>query len=357
MSDDEGNPENEVSSNNNVPFSISGLGKLPKFNGRGNIKQFIKNIDKRAKLEHWNEDYKSSIIKYLCVDIAEAYLDSYPDIDDQNYDEVCDILKARFEPKLTKPEAYSELMSIRQNRDNINDYAGRIESAATGLADIITELSDPNERDALLISIFRAGLDSGIQKTLIANEYNDFNNIVKAAKRCESVIYKNQRNINHLNSQETQYVSQNYQNRRSNQINNRQNFNSTNAQCWQCGLSGHINRNCRNGNNNFRNDNLRMPNYQYRNRSQQSFDNPRFENNHPQRYRNDPNNYYNRNHQQPFNNYPNNDNRSQQQSFYMDDDNNSLDFNPPPNRTRSTRYNIMNLMTIICVMIVFCMFM
>lgn len=215
-------------------INVSGLGKLPKFDGRSNIKRFLKSIDKRAKLDNWSEENKIAIVQYLCTDLAEAYLDSIPDDDNLTYKELTDSLKARFEPKLSKPEAYSELMAIEQGRSDVNGYAGRIESSAADLTDIIPELSDADERDALLISVFRAGLDPSIQKALVANDYTDFNDIVKAAKRCEAVFSKGRRNINHVQS--------------TNPVNDRQNnqkqFDPKDVECWYCGKRGHKRNKC-----------------------------------------------------------------------------------------------------------------
>lgn len=266
-------------------INISGLGKLPKFDGKGNVKRFLKGIEKRGKLENWTDSNKLTIVQYLCIDLAEAYVDSIPDLDNLTYKEFTDALKSRFEPKLSKPEAYSELMAIEQGRDNVNDYAGRIESAAADLADIIIELRDPDERDALLISVFRSGLDTGIQKALAANDYDEFTDIVKAARRCESVLYKGRRNINQISSEAprrdqtnctddrnaptTSQAQNYYDNNQGPPQNNRPDM--RHIQCWNCGKRGHVSRWCRSPPNNQQNryDNNR---YDDQNRYGQSSD-------------------------------------------------------------------------------------
>lgn len=236
---------------------ISGLGKLPKYDGRGNVRQFLKTIEKRSKLEKWDDDYKATIVRYLCVDLAEAYLDACPESEELSYGELIKTLKERFDTKLSKPEAYSELMSITQRNDTIANYAGNIENAAANLSGVIDELRDVDERDALLISVFRNGLCPSIQKALIANEYDEFLDIVQAAKRCEKIFDKGNRNVHNINkfsdsnNGQSQYSHQdNSTNYNHNNNQYRPNYRTnqrhpSSIQCWNCGKRGHISRHCR----------------------------------------------------------------------------------------------------------------
>ena len=63
-------------SETNTTNAISVLGKLPKFDGRSSFKKFIKTIDKRSALEGWDDARKAGIVRYLCTDIAKAFIDS-----------------------------------------------------------------------------------------------------------------------------------------------------------------------------------------------------------------------------------------------------------------------------------------
>ena len=222
------------------PINISVLGKLPKFDGRTSVKKFLKSIEKRSQLEKWEEPDKARIVQYLCVDLAEAFIDSNPELENASFTDLSDRLLARFGPKISKPEAYTELMSVQQRRQSIDEYAGQIESTAANLSDILVELQDVEKRDELLVSVFMSGLDANIKRSLIVNEYKAFSDIVRAAKRYERT-FDHQKNVNALDSQ----------NLRSNQL-GQVNFRLPasdrspyqNVTCWNCGKRGHIQRYC-----------------------------------------------------------------------------------------------------------------
>ena len=179
---------NEESGEANTMASIMGLGKLPKYNGRTSIRVFIKTIKKRAKLESWNDDQTAQIMRYLCTDLAEAYLDSHTELDDVSLEDLCRNLNDRFKQKVTKTEAYSQLLAIRQSDDNISEFAGRIESCAGELTEILTELGEPESRDELLISVFMTGVSAVIKRMIVSNSYKEFSELVRAAKRCERTL-------------------------------------------------------------------------------------------------------------------------------------------------------------------------
>ena len=206
------------------------LGKLPRFNGKTSVKQFIKSIDKRGKLEKWDDDEKASVLKYLCTGFAETYIDSHPDIDDLDYDDLCENLVNRFTPKLKTSDAYSKLLSIKQNRRSVEEYAEDIETVAANVADVILDLADSDRRNELLISVFMSGLDPHLKRLLTASNIDDFNEMLQTAKRCEETFTDNRRSINHLDSQNSD---------------KRKAGTRPPIQCWNCGKYGHLKRDCR----------------------------------------------------------------------------------------------------------------
>ena len=227
-------------------LNISVLGKLPKFDGRSSVKKFLKAVEKRSQLEKWSNEDKARIVIYLCTDLAEAYIDSHPEVEHATYAELCILLTHRFQPKISKPEAYSELMSIKQNRQSIDDFAGHIESTAANLSDVITELQDADARDELLISVFMSGLDPPFKRSLIVTEYDEFSELVRAAKRFEKTFNNERRTVNSIDNRREQHNRPSNERLNNNRpSNDRQFAHGSNIQCWTCGQRGHISRDCR----------------------------------------------------------------------------------------------------------------
>lgn len=235
--------EQENAPNMANPIGIAVLGKLPKFDGRSSVKKFIKSIEKRSLLESWTDEVKARIVRYLCTDLAEAFIDSNPELELANFDELCEHLNTRFGPKISRPEAYSELMSIRQNRQSVDDYAGQIESTAASLSDVIADLQDVDARDELLISVFMSGLDPVLKRSLVVNTYETFSDLVRAAKRFEKT-FDTRRNISAVNNQTDDVrTSPHYNNDRYSSYRPPTERNA--VICWNCGGRGHIQRHCK----------------------------------------------------------------------------------------------------------------
>lgn len=243
------------------------LGKLPRYDGHSSINKFLKMIEKRSRLDHWNDEQKASIIQYLCTDIAEAYLNSHPELGDATYDDLCRSLIERFKPKLSKTEAYSQLLGLRQNNKTVGEFAGSIESCAAELTDVVTELLDQRAREELLVSVFISGLNFNLKQSLVATEFDEFNKAVKAAKRCERSLDEPRRSVSAVMAQNSAAprheqaalpprhdhdprrdhtppttrgaYGQPWRNR---QTNNRQQ--RSQMACWNCGEEDHFQRDC-----------------------------------------------------------------------------------------------------------------
>ena len=224
------------------------LGKLQRFNGKTSVRQFIKSIDKRGKLEKWDDEEKASVLKYLCTGFAETYIDSHPDLGDCDYDDLCENLINRFTPKLTTSDAYSKLLSIKQHRRSVEEYAEEIETVAANVADVIKDLADSDKRNEILVSVFTTGLDPHLKRLLTAVDIDDFADILKMAKRCEETFTEQRRNVNFLETPNYQpQQDYNPQQRAPQQDYNPQQRAGKRppVQCWACGKYGHIKRDCR----------------------------------------------------------------------------------------------------------------
>ena len=200
--------------------NIMGLGKLPKYNGEGSVRKFIREINKRSKIEKWNDTQKVEILKYLCTGGAESYLTTNPELDNYDYDELCKALLDRFEKTVNKTEAYTNLLTIKQNRKSVAEYASKIETQAAEYMGVIEELEDAEKRGELLASIFITGLDPYIKKALAATEFAQFEEVVGAAKRYERMVGETTRGIAALNIKDDEVHPAPVKAR---------------MQCWHCG--------------------------------------------------------------------------------------------------------------------------
>ena len=86
-----------------LSIGTSVLGKLPKYTGKSSAKPFLRGIDKRGQLEKWNNNDKTIIVRYLCAELAESFLDANPDCEDLSYEDLCERLKAWFDPQIGVP--------------------------------------------------------------------------------------------------------------------------------------------------------------------------------------------------------------------------------------------------------------
>lgn len=243
------------------------LGKLPRFDGKSNVKQFIKSITKRAALEKWNGDEQASVIRYLCTGFAETFIDSQPDLDLCDFKEICQLLLNRFTPKVSTSEAYAQLLSIKQHRRSVNSFAEEIETKAADVADCIEDLKKTSSRNELLVSVFISGVDPHLKRLLTATEFDDFADLVQAAKRCEDTFQDNRRNVNTVETaEETPYHQPRTHFRPRMPLRSRMPFQSRMPfkprapfqpsvqryqrmprkliDCWFCGEEGHIQHEC-----------------------------------------------------------------------------------------------------------------
>ena len=220
--------------NNRTIVGLNGLGKLPKFNGKGNLKSFLREIEKRSKIEGWDDDQKAEILKFSCVGNAEAYLAAHPETDELNYTDLCNKLTERFGSRTSKTEAYATLLGTKQNRQSVEEYAGRIETLAAEYVDIIEELADYDTRSELLTSVFITGLDNYLKKALVTVDNDSFEDAVKMAKKCENVLIEPRRNMTGaVNVEDRDF----------------QGHRNVTIECWSCG-GNHYQRNCPGHNSN-----------------------------------------------------------------------------------------------------------
>ena len=228
----------------NVTRSIDSavLGKLPNFDGKSNVRQFLRAIIKRGKLEKWSDEEQANVTKYLCTGFAETFIDSQPDIDDRSFRELSQILMDRFTSKLSTSEAYAQLLKIKQNHRSIDEYAVEIETKAADVVDVIDDLARTDSRNELLVSVFLSGLDPHLKRLLAATDFVEFTEIVQAAKGCAET-YTDTRPARGVNT-----VEQQPPNRLPHTSDyHPQNRFKPNSQivCWYCGQYGHIQRYCR----------------------------------------------------------------------------------------------------------------
>lgn len=167
---------------------------IDNFDGSGSVRKFLTKIDKRGRLEKWSKRDKARIVICLCIGPAEAFLDSYPQLQNATYDVLCRELISRFDKQFSLTEAYTELMSIKQGEDTIENFVYRIETVASEIDHLIPELTDKSARDEYLIAAFMEGINTEIRCSLVLIEYREFETMVRAAKRLEKT-YDSRRRV------------------------------------------------------------------------------------------------------------------------------------------------------------------
>ena len=227
------------------------LGRLNKYDWKTSCKRFIKSIIKRQLLEQWDEEQTAEVILYLCVDIAESFSDTNPELEECSLEILTEKLNNRFDCKVSKIEAYGELLSTKQERSSILDFAGKIEATAATLSDVIPELKEPDAREELLISVFLAGLEPTLKRLMAVTEYNSLSDCIRAAKRCERTFEPEKRKTAATVTEQPElppppkhwrqsHRPQNYfPNQREDE------HQPPGVTCWGCGRNGHIWRNCK----------------------------------------------------------------------------------------------------------------
>lgn len=126
-------------------------------------------------MENWREELKVNILRCLCIDSAQTYLNSHPETEDFNFDELVKFLAKRFEMKVTKQEAYGRFTSIKQGHSNIREYANKIDESSESVMQVLTEFEDIENRDQFLISIYISGLNLEISKLIGMQEFTIYN--------------------------------------------------------------------------------------------------------------------------------------------------------------------------------------
>lgn len=235
---------------NAINFS-SIVGRLKSFDGKSNFKSFINQFNVRARLESWDEDSKVNILRCLCVDTAQTYLNTNPEIEELKYDELVAFLAKRFQTVITKQESYSRYTSVRQNNLDVRSYADKIDEISEEVMEFLTEFDNVESRDQFLISIFINGLNIEIKKLVGIQEYTSYNACIQAALKAEKLL-PNKRPINNVNEQERNSYPYRFRNSSHNSHNNRyhagqyrNDYGSINyVDCFHCGEIGHKKISC-----------------------------------------------------------------------------------------------------------------
>jgi hypothetical protein len=168
------------------------------------------------------------VIRYLCTEVAEGFLDANPELESCNLELLVERLEGRFQRKISKTDAYSELLAIKQDRSTIEEYAGRLEGCAAALANVITELQKEDTREELLASVFVSGLNPTIQKSMAAADYKTFDDCVRSARKCERLFEDDRPRRPICSIAEQEIVAS-----------------PREIKCWECNQTGHTRRECK----------------------------------------------------------------------------------------------------------------
>lgn len=182
-----------------------GLLGIDHFDGKRSVRKFLKNIDKRGRIERWTKKDKARIVICLCSGTAEAFLDINPQLANARYEILCRELINRFDTQFSLAEAYAELMSVKQKGDSVENFAYRIEMLASEFDYVIPELKDKSCRNELLVSAFMEGVNPILKSSLVLIEYFEFNVLVRTAKRLEKTYNSQRINVGTMDYNEREY--------------------------------------------------------------------------------------------------------------------------------------------------------
>ena len=219
------------------------VGKLKSYNGKTNFRSFLNQFNTRAKLENWDDVNKVNILKCLCIETAQIYINTHPEIDELNFDELVSFLRKRFQVNISKQEAYSSFTNLRQGQLNVRDYINKIDEISENVLEILTEFETLESKDQFLISIFINGLNIEIKKMIGIQEFASYNTCMQAALKAEKLL-PNRNYVHNVSNNETSEIKSRFnQNPRYNNR-NRYNERNINIRCYHCNELGHKKPNC-----------------------------------------------------------------------------------------------------------------
>lgn len=95
------------------------IDKLKSFNRKTNFRSFINQFNIRAKPENWDYISKVNILKCQCIETAQICINTHPELDGLNFDELVPFLSKRFKVNISKQEAYCSFTNLRQGQLSI----------------------------------------------------------------------------------------------------------------------------------------------------------------------------------------------------------------------------------------------
>lgn len=87
-----------------------------------------------------------NILRRLCADSAQPYLNSHSETDNLNFRE-----------QVSKQKAFSQFANVKQGYLNVKDYANKVDEISEYVMDISTEFENIESRDQFFISVFING--------------------------------------------------------------------------------------------------------------------------------------------------------------------------------------------------------
>ena len=78
--------------------------QLPKFNGTGNLRSYLNQLDNAAMLGHWTPEYKAGQCYAQLTEGALAFINSRPSADRQTFDRLSEVLQEKYEGKVSGSE-------------------------------------------------------------------------------------------------------------------------------------------------------------------------------------------------------------------------------------------------------------
>lgn len=153
------------------------------------IDSWIKNFNRIARANNWNEERKKNILPAFLRDRAADYFESLDESVTECFNEICKALKERFMPKELQSLYFSNLFQARQGENqSVDDYASEISKLASRAYSEMSRV----QKDKLLKEHFVQGLKSEIQRFVMLSNPVTFEEAFRTAKReeCHNKVHR-----------------------------------------------------------------------------------------------------------------------------------------------------------------------
>ena len=140
--------------------------QLPKYNGTGNLRSFLNQLDNAAVLGHWTPEYKAGQCYAQLTEGALAFIDSRPSADRQTFDRLSEVLQEKYEGKVERQRAREGLRHCKQHEgETVDDLATRVKELARKAH------GEPDRQEEEALAALKRALPDTMAQTIVIQWY------------------------------------------------------------------------------------------------------------------------------------------------------------------------------------------